>query len=65
MSEPLALVGLLGQHVGLNFCCKGFNAAIADKAYMEAMAEMEDRLKREHATAGTCAPYLGVVRWLS
>ncbi|CAK8989307.1 Protein phosphatase 1A (Protein phosphatase 2C isoform alpha) (PP2C-alpha) [Durusdinium trenchii] len=24
------------------------------KAYMEAMAEMEDRLKREHATAGTC-----------
>eukprot|EP00913_Durusdinium_trenchii_P034655 g32419.t1 len=24
------------------------------QAYMEAMAEMEDRLKREHATAGTC-----------
>ncbi|CAJ1405157.1 unnamed protein product [Effrenium voratum] len=24
------------------------------EAYMEAMAEMEDRLKREHATAGTC-----------
>ena len=23
------------------------------QAYMEAMAEMEDRLKREHATAGT------------
>jgi len=24
------------------------------QAYLEAMAEMEDRLKREHATAGTC-----------
>ena len=27
------------------------------KAYLEAMAEMEDRLKREHATAGTYAAY--------
>ena len=31
------------------------------QAYMEAMAEMEDRLKCEHATAGTRAPHVLVV----
>ena len=31
------------------------------KAYMEAMAEMEERLKNEHATAGTRAPHAEIL----
>ena len=40
---------MIANHLGLN----GIVDAVERQAYMEAMAEMEDKLKKEHATAGT------------